>query len=79
LLNGEDDAEEQLNKAVLDAVGIDSFTPEELIEMRKVMTHQRLEGEFESEVMLKNLDSATEWSAEYFREEETTSTLDDFA
>jgi hypothetical protein len=30
------------------------------------MTHQRFEGEFESVVMLRNLDAATEWSAESF-------------
>ncbi len=79
LLEGEDDAEEQLNQAVIDAVGIDSITPNELVELRKVMTHQRLQGEFESEVMLKELDSATEWSADYFGTDETESTLDDFA
>jgi hypothetical protein len=81
LLSGEDDAEDQLNQAVLDAVGVNSITSEELLDMRKVMTHQRLEGEFESEVMLKNLDATTDWSAEYFREEkeEGDSTLDNFS
>jgi hypothetical protein len=66
LLAGEEDADKQLNEAVLDAVGVEEITPDELEEMRRVMTHQRLEGEFESEVMLRNLDAATEWSAEYF-------------
>jgi hypothetical protein len=59
LLAGEEDADTQLNEAVLDAVGIDEITPDELEEMRQVMTHQRLEGEFESEVMLRDLDAAT--------------------
>ncbi|QPV63180.1 N-6 DNA methylase [Halosimplex litoreum] len=81
LLNGEDDAEQQLNQAVLDAVGLDSITPEELSTMRKVMTHQRLEGEFDSEVMLKDLDATVEWSSEYFggENEGGVSTLDDFS
>jgi type I restriction-modification system DNA methylase subunit len=81
LLAGEEDADTQLNEAVLDAVGIDEITPDELEEMRQVMTHQRLEGEFESEVMLRDLDAATEWSAEYFGEENMggVSTLDDFS
>ena len=79
LLAGEEDAGKQLNEAVLEAVGIDEITPDELEEMRQVMTNQRLEGEFESEVMLRDLDAATEWSAEYFGEENGASTLDDFA
>jgi len=81
LLAGEKDAERQLNKAVLDAVGLEEITPDELEEMRKVMTHQRLEGEFESEVMLRELDAATEWSAEYFGGETAggASKLDDFS
>ena len=78
LLNGEEGAKERLNEAVLNAVGVESITPDELEEMRKVMTHQRLDGEFESEVMLRDLDAATEWSAEYFGEDKGTSTLDDF-
>lgn len=81
LLEGEEDAEKQLNEAVLDAVGVENITPEELEEMRQVMTHQRLEGEFESEVMLRDLDAATEWSAEYFGGETAAgaSTLDEFS
>lgn len=81
LLAGEKDAERQLNEAVLDAVGLEEITPDELEEMRKVMTHQRLEGEFESEVMLRELDAATEWSAEYFGGEIAggDSKLDDFS
>jgi hypothetical protein len=78
---GEEDANKRLNEAVLDAVGIEEITAEELEEIRQVMTHQRLEGEFESEVMLRDLDEATEWSAEYFEGETTggDSTLDDFS
>lgn len=82
LLDGEPDAEHGLNKAVLDAVGVD-ISAEELAEMREVMTNQRLAGEFESEVMLRDLDAATNWSAEYFTETPASSTggastLDDF-
>ncbi|WP_115864009.1 N-6 DNA methylase [Halorussus litoreus] len=81
LLAGEDGAGKQLNEAVLDAVGVDEITPDELEEMRQIMTHQRLEGEFESEVLLRDLDAATEWSAEYFGGENAggVSTLDDFS
>jgi hypothetical protein len=81
LLAGEEDAEKRLNEAVLDAVGVEGITADELEDMRQVMTHQRLEGEFESEVMLRNLDAATEWSAEYFGDEsdDGPSTLDDFS
>ncbi|MGQ3327633.1 HsdM family class I SAM-dependent methyltransferase [Halorubrum sp. FL23] len=81
LLDGVEGAERELNKAVLDAVGIDEITPDELEEMRQVMTHQRLEGEFESEVMLRELDAATDWSAEYFsgKKESGESTLNDFS
>jgi hypothetical protein len=81
LLAGEENANKQLNEAVLDAVGVKNITPDELEEMREVMTNQRLEGEFESEVLLRDLDAAAEWSAEYFGEEEGSggnSTLDDF-
>jgi len=79
LLAGEEGAGKRLNEAVLEAVGVDEITPDELEEMRQVMTNQRLEGEFESEVMLRDLDAATEWSAEYFGGESGSSTLDDFA
>jgi type I restriction-modification system DNA methylase subunit len=81
LLAGEEDANKRLNEAVLEAVGIEDITAEELEEIRQVMTHQRLEGEFESEVMLRDLDAATEWSSEYFGEENEggASTLDDFS
>jgi type I restriction-modification system DNA methylase subunit len=81
LLEGEEDARRRLDEAVLNAVGIEDITVNELEEMRKVMTHQRLEGEFESEVMLRDLDAATEWSAEYFgvESEGGVSTLDDFS
>jgi len=81
LLDGEEDANERLDEAVLDAVGLEEVTSEEIKEMRQVMTHQRLEGEFESEVMLRELDAATEWSAEYFDGEtaDGDSTLDDFS
>jgi hypothetical protein len=81
LLAGEENADKQLNEAVLNAVGVEEITPDELEEMRQVMTHQRLKGEFESEVMLRDLDAATEWSAEYFDGENTggTSTLDDYS
>ena len=80
LLEGKEDAKERLNEAVLDAVGLEDITPDELDEMRQVMTHQRLEGEFESEVMLRDLDAATEWSADYFGGEKGgASTLDDFS
>ena len=81
LLAGEKDAKKKLNEAVLDAVGLEEVTADELEEMRKVMTHQRLEGEFESEVMLRELDAATEWSAEYFGGEKAdgVSTLDNFS
>jgi len=81
LLEGEEDAQQRLNQAVLDAVGIEDITVDELEDMRQVMTHQRLEGEFESEVMLRDLDAATEWSAEYFGagSESGVSTLDDFS
>lgn len=80
LLEGKKDAKERLNEAVLDAVGLEDITPDELDEMRQVMTHQRLEGEFESEVMLRDLDAATEWSADYFGGEKGgASTLDDFS
>jgi len=78
LLNGEEGAEEQLNEAVLEAVGLESITSDELVEMRKAMTHQRLQGEFESEVLLKDIDAVTEWSAEYFETTEEESTLEDF-
>jgi len=81
LLSGEEDANKQLNEAVLNAVGLEDITPDELEEMRQVMTNQRLEGEFESEVMLRELDTATEWSADYFgdKKTDTTSTLNDFS
>jgi hypothetical protein len=79
LIAGEEGAKEELNQAVLDAVGIDSITPEELVEMRKVMTHQRLQGEFESEVLLRDLDETAEWSSEYFGTGDSRSTLDDVA
>lgn len=79
LIAGEEGAKEELNQAVLDAVGIDSITPEELVEMRKVMTHQRLQGEFESEVLLRDLDATAEWSSEYFGTGDSRSTLDDFS
>ncbi|MDQ2051683.1 N-6 DNA methylase [Natronolimnohabitans sp. A-GB9] len=78
LLDGEDNAREKLNKAVLDAVGIDSISPNKLEDMRKAMTHQRLQGEFESEVLLKDVDAVTEWSAEYFTADDREKTLDDF-
>jgi len=79
LIAGQEGAKEDLNRAVLDAVGIDSITPEELIEMRKVMTHQRLQGEFESEVLLRDIDATAEWSSEYFGAGDSRSTLDDFS
>ncbi|MFQ3477386.1 hypothetical protein HKK80_14285 [Halonotius sp. F2-221B] len=81
LFEGEPDAEQQLNKAVLNAVGVEDMSVEKLEDMRQVMTHQRLDGEFESEVMLQDLDAATEWSADYFGEENIggESTLNDFS
>lgn len=81
LLEGEPDAQQRLNQAVLDAVGVEDMSVEQLEDMRQVMTHQRLEGEFESEVMLQDLDASTEWSADYFSDENIAgkSTLDDFS
>lgn len=78
LLNGSDDAKEQLNAAILSALELENMDAERLEEIRKAMTYQRLEGEFESEVLLKDLDSATEWSSEYFASESRKGTLEDF-
>lgn len=78
LLDGKDNAQQRLNKAIIDAVGLDSITPDELVELRKVMTSQRLEGEFETEILLKDVDATAEWSADYFDSEERGSTLDEY-
>jgi len=78
LLNGDSNARERLNEAVLEAAGIESIAPDELEEMRKTMTYQRIGRAEEAEVLLQEIDATAEWSADYFTTNDGNTTLDEY-